>query len=246
MTKRILYVDGDMLACMNVSFLLQREGYVVVTAPDGITALTSALQSRFDLVLLEIDLPDCDGFDLARRMQAELAAPLVFVTARPQETDIVSGLELGAEDFITKPFKVRELLARIGVVLRRTDASRMVHSREALSVNDILLDLRTNEVCVRNQPVHLPPKEFELLHRLMTNAGQVLTNEYLLEAVWGSGFIRDVYLLYVHIRQLRERIEVDPNHPQLIQTVRGVGYRFAAQTPISGMDNAWPLKTTLS
>ncbi len=229
MSRRILVVEDDWLPCQSLKYWLDHEGYSVTFARDGEAALASARADKPDLALLDIGLPDCDGFDLAQWLRTELDIPFMFVTARNQEADVVRGLELGAEDYVTKPFKMRELLARIRVVLRRTERSAPTgSSAEVLVLHDVLLDPRNHEVCVHGKPVELPPKEFELLHILMGHAGTTLTSEYLLEAVWGTDFAGALQVLYVHIGWLRDRVEDDPRHPQLIQTVRGVGYKFAS------------------
>jgi DNA-binding response OmpR family regulator len=228
MSRRILVVEDDWLPCQSLKYWLEHEGYAATFARDGQTAMASARAEKPDLVLVDVGLPDCDGFDLAQWLRSELSVPFMFVTARAQEADIVRGLELGAEDYVIKPFKMRELLARIRVVLRRAERGGEAGSRgQVLVIHDVLLDPRNHEVCVHGEPVELPPKEFELLHLLMANAGTVLTSEYLLEAVWGADFSGALQVLYVHIGWLRDRIEDDPRHPQLIQTVRGVGYKFA-------------------
>ena len=160
-------------------------------------------------------------------LQREMSVPIIFLTARGQETDIVVGLELGAEDYITKPFGMRELIARIRVVLRRQERPRAESVGEPLHVGDVALDAQKREVRVGGKLVAVPPKEFELLHLLMTNAGSVLTTDYLLNAVWGEGFDGAVQVLYVRINWLRELIEPDPRQPRYILTVRGVGYKFS-------------------
>jgi DNA-binding response OmpR family regulator len=226
MTAKILLVDDDALVRHSLKYQLEREGYGVLTAGDGQTALTMARAEPLDLVLLDIGLPDQNGLDLARTLQRELSTPIIFLTARSQETDIVVGLELGAEDYITKPFGMRELMARIRVVLRRVAQGSAPVADEPLIVGDITLDPLSHEVTVRGELVELPPKEFELLRLLMTNAGTVLSTNYLLDAVWGEEFAGAVQVLYVHMGWLRKQIEEDPRSPRHIQTVRGVGYKF--------------------
>ena len=230
MARHILVVEDDWLPCQSLKYWLDHEGYAVTFARDGATAAASARADKPDLVLVDIGLPDCDGFELAQSLHQELNLPFMFVTARAQEADIVRGLELGAEDYVTKPFKMRELLARIRVVLRRTERGGPAGTcGEVLVIHDVMLDPRNHEVCVHGKPVELPPKEFELLHLLMTHAGTTLTSEYLLEAVWGTDFAGALQVLYVHMGWLRDRIEEDPHHPHLIQTVRGVGYKFVGE-----------------
>ncbi len=228
MTAKILVVDDDVRLLPILKYRLEQEGYVVKTAETAAEALSRTRGDRPDLVLLDIGLPDRDGLDLARTLQRDLHVPLVFLTARAQEPDIVTGLELGAEDYITKPFGFRELLARIRVVLRRSEQLPSARRDESLAVGQVMLDPRKHEVRVRGQPVELPPKEFELLRVLMMNAGAVLTVDYLLDTVWGPEFAGALQVLYVRIGWLRERLEEDPRHPRYILTVRGVGYKFAA------------------
>ncbi len=226
---KILVVDDDALLRRSLKHRLEREGYTAVTVETGEEALTIARSDPPDLILLDIGLPERDGLDIARTLHRELKAPIIFLTGRRQENDIVIGLELGAEDYVTKPFGMRELLARIRVVLRRV-AREPVQGvvDEPLAAGEVWLDPAGREVRVRGQPVDLPPKEFELLRLLLANAGTVLTTNYLLDAVWGEEFAGAVQVLYVHIGWLREHIEVNPRRPQYIQTVRGVGYKFVA------------------
>ena len=233
MTVRILVVEDDTLLRRSLKYRLEREGYAITTADSGEDALTSARRNRPDLVLLDIGLPGRDGLIVARTLQREMDVPIIFLTGRRAETDVVIGLELGAEDYVTKPFGMRELLARIRVVLRRAPCAPLPSPDEPLAVGDVWLDPRRHEVRVRGQVVELPPKEFELLRLLMANAGTVLSSDYLLDAVWGEEFAGAVQVLYVHIGWLRERIEANPRQPRYIQNVRGVGYRFASEEPVA-------------
>jgi len=224
---RILVVDDDTLVRRSVKYRLEREGYTATLAETGDEALTFARRDQPDLIVLDIGLPDRDGLDVARIIQREMNVPIIFLTGRGRETDVVVGLELGAEDYVTKPFRMRELLARIRVVLRRATHAVVPAPEEPLAVGDIWLDPKAHEVRVRGKPIDLPPKEFELLRLLIANAGTVLPTNYLLDAVWGDDFGGAVQVLYVHIGWLRERIEQDPRRPRYIQTVRGVGYKFS-------------------
>jgi DNA-binding response OmpR family regulator len=226
--EKILVVDDDALLRRSLKYQLEREGYAAIMVENGEEALSMARRDPPDLILLDIGLSDHDGLEIARMLQRELNAPIIFLTGRRQENDIVLGLELGAEDYVTKPFGMRELLARIRVVLRRMAREPVQAANEPLVAGDVWLDPAGRAVRVRGEPVDLPPKEFELLRLLLANAGIVLTTNYLLDAVWGEEFAGAVQVLYVHIGWLRERIELDPRQPRYIQTVRGVGYKFAA------------------
>lgn len=233
MTVKILVVDDDTLLRRSLKYQLEREGYGTTTADCGADALTFARRDRPDLILLDIGLPDGDGLDVARTLQREMDIPIIFLTGRDNENDIVVGLELGAEDYITKPFGMRELLARVRVVLRRVSRVPFPAADEALAVGEVRLDPRQREVRINGSVVDLPPKEFELLRLLLANAGTVLPTNYLLDAVWGEEFAGAVQVLYVHIGWLREHIETDPRRPRYIQTVRGVGYKFVAEEDTS-------------
>ncbi len=228
METQILLVDDDELLRRSLKYRLEREGYTVTTTDSSDDALTFARRDRPNLVLLDIGLPDGDGLDVARVLQREMNVPIVFLTGRGQESDIVVGLELGAEDYITKPFGMRELLARIRAVLRRAVRTSAAARDERLAVGDVVLDPKSHEVYVHNKRIDLPPKEFELLRLLVANAGTVLPTDYLLDAVWGEEFAGAVQVLYVHIGWLRDKIEPDPRHPRFVQTIRGVGYKFVA------------------
>ena len=232
MTTTILLIDDDELLRRSVRYQLEREGYQVCTAEDSQTAMLVARTNQPDLILLDIGLPDANGLDLARTLQRELNKPLIFLTARNQEIDVVVGLELGAEDYITKPFGMRELIARIRVVLRRVGREPTPATTGPLVVGDLILDPNTHEVSVRGKRVELPRKEFELLRLLMANAGTVLPTNYLLDAVWGSEFAGAIQVLYVHIGWLRKQIEVDPHTPWYLQTVRGIGYKLVNEVSL--------------
>jgi DNA-binding response OmpR family regulator len=228
MKNKILVVDDDALLRRSLKYRLEQEGYEVLTCSTGEQALSSSRRDPPDVVLLDIGLPDQLGLDVARTLRQETGTSIIFLSGRRQETDIVVGLELGAEDYIPKPFGMRELLARIRVVLRRTQAAAAPAREESMTVGEIFLDPRAHVVRVRGETVDLPPKEFELLRLLLANANAVLTTDYLINAVWGEEFAGTLQVLYVHIGWLRERIEPDPRHPRYIVTVRGVGYKFVA------------------
>jgi DNA-binding response OmpR family regulator len=226
MSTRILMVEDDGLLRQSLKYCLESEGYACVPAGTGEQALSFARCDRPDLILLDIGLPDCDGLDLARILYREMDIPIIFLTGRREQNDIVAGLELGAEDYVVKPFEMRELLARIRVVLRRATRAPLPGRDDPLVAGAVTLDPKKHEVRVRGMLVELPPKEFELLRLLMANAGTVLTTDHLLNAVWGQEFVGAPEVLYVHIGWLRERIEADPRRPCYIQTVRGIGYKF--------------------
>ncbi len=223
---KIMIVDDEQFVRRTLKYRLEQEGYAITTAEGAEEALTYARRDRPDLVLLDIGLPDGSGFDVARLLQHEMKVPIIFLTGRNLETDVVAGLELGAEDYIVKPFRMRELIARIRVVLRRVLREPAPPADEPVVVGDIALDPQARAVHARGMRVELPPKEFELLRLLMANVGTVLPTNYLLDAVWGEEFAGALQVLYVHIGWLREKIELDPRHPRYIQTVRGTGYRF--------------------
>lgn len=229
MPGKILVVDDDVLVRRTLKYRLEHEGYAVTTAETGEAALSAARQDRPDLVLLDIGLPDKDGLAVARTLSAESRTPIIFLTARNQEVDIVVGLELGAEDYVIKPFGMRELIARIRVVMRRAEQAPATAREDTVTVGDITLDPKGHTVHLRGRRIDLPPKEFDLLRLLMANVGTVLSTDYLLSAVWGEDFVGAVQVLYVRIGWLREQIEDDPRHPRRVLTVRGVGYKFAAE-----------------
>lgn len=229
MPKKILVVDDEPLVRNTLDYWLKNEGYDVSLADSADDALRAARSQHPDLILLDIGLPDRNGFDVVRALKREMDLPIIFLTGRSHESDVVAGLELGAEDYIVKPFRIHELLARVRVVLRRASRSATPVEDEVLAVDEVSLDPKRRVVIVRGARVELPPKEFELLRLLMANAGAVLTTNYLLDAVWGEDFAGAPQVLYVHIGWLREKIEVDPRRPRYIQTARGVGYKFVAK-----------------
>jgi DNA-binding response OmpR family regulator len=226
---KILLIDDDALLRRSIKYQLEQIGHTVMTCDSGEEGLLLARREKPNLILLDIGLPDRDGLEIARTLQHEMVVPIIFITGRGQETDIVVGLELGAEDYITKPFGMRELLARVRVVLRRKERSASTPSEQRYRIGQVLLDVQSHQVHVQGKPIDLPPKEFELLRRLMANADTVLSANYLLDAIWGDEFTGAVQVLYVHIGWLRERIERDPRHPRYIHTIRGVGYKFVGQ-----------------
>jgi phosphate regulon transcriptional regulator PhoB len=225
MSSRILIVEDEASIASTLAFNLKQEGYETLTAATGERALELARSFQPDLVLLDLMLPGIGGLDLCRYLRRERDVPIIMVTARSSELDRVLGLELGADDYITKPFSLRELLARVRTVLRRA-SSRPAEETEVLEVDEVKIDRDRHRVLVRGREVPMTPREYDLLCAFLRNRGRVLSREVLLERVWGEDAFVEPRTVDVHIRWLREKIEEDPSHPVLIQTVRGVGYRF--------------------
>ena len=227
MAKRILIIDDEPMIVESLSYNLKQEGYEVVSATDGEKGLSLAESDEVDLILLDLMLPGINGFEICRAIRKTSQVPIIILTAKEGEIDRVLGLELGADDYVTKPFSIREVLARIKTVLKRTNIS--AHPGEQLkiiTVGDLRIDLLGHEVSVRGETVNLSSKEYDLLRILANHAGQVLSREQLLNLVWGNDFYGDSRTVDVHIRWLREKLEEDPGSPQYIITVRGVGYKF--------------------
>ena len=231
----ILLVDDDALLRRSLALNLEEAGYRASASATAEEALALATRDRPDLVLLDIGLPGMDGLDALRHFQSRIGVPVIFLTARRRELDEVLGLQLGADDYITKPFDKDVLLARIKTVLRRvahTEASILAEKEEGpLVEGDIMIDTAAHSVTVAGQPVELTPLEFDLLHALVENAGHVLSVDDLLNRVWGEEYIGQPQVVYVHIHWLRERLEEDPQNPRRIVTVRGVGYKLE---PVEG------------
>jgi two-component system, OmpR family, response regulator RegX3 len=207
---------------------LKREGFRVQTAKDGAEALELFDVVKPDLVLLDVMLPKISGVDVCRELRRRSTVPIIMVTAKGSEIDTVVGLEVGADDYVTKPYRLRELVARMRAVLRRrpADRSSRTGSGEVLEVGDVRLDPERHEVEVRGDPVKLPLKEFELLEILLTNAGRVLTRDTLIDRVWGTDYVGDTKTLDVHVKRLRAKVEDDPAVPTRIVTIRGLGYKY--------------------
>ena len=206
---------------------LKREGFRVEVARDGKQALDLFDLVRPDLVLLDVMLPKVSGIDVCRQLRKRSQVPIIMVTAKAAEIDTVVGLEVGADDYITKPYRLRELVARMRAVLRRAPLDRAGDlTEDALVVGDVQLDPDQHEVLIRGERVSLPLKEFELLHILLANAGRVLPRETLIDRVWGNDYVGDTKTLDVHIKRLRAKIEDDPGTPQKIVTIRGLGYKY--------------------
>ena len=210
-----------------LAYILQREGYQVSVAEDGPAAVTAFDKTGADLVLLDLMLPGIPGTEVCRVIRTKSQVPIVMLTAKDSEVDIVVGLELGADDYVTKPYSTRELLARIRAVLRRrVDPDDL--SDSMLEAGDIRMDVERHVVTVRGDDVAMPLKEFELLELLMRNAGRVLTRGQLIDRVWGSDYFGDTKTLDVHIKRIRSKIEAVPSEPKALVTVRGLGYRIEA------------------
>ncbi len=224
---RILVVEDEQSLREPLEYLLRREGYDVAGVEDGAEALKRIQQESPDLILLDLMLPGMSGTEVCREVRTRSQVPIIMLTAKDSEVDIVVGLELGADDYITKPYSSRELLARVRAVLRRKDADSS--SSDAVSEHHgVRLDSERHQVTLHGEPISLPLKEFELLELLMVNAGRVLTRGQIIDRVWGSDYFGDTKTLDVHIKRLRSKIEKTPAQPVIIVTVRGLGYRFEA------------------
>ena len=223
----ILIVDDEQSYRDALSVALQREGFLVVTAADGAEAIDRFNMTKPALVLLDVMLPKISGIDVCREIRSKSKIPIIMVTARNSEIDAVVGLEVGADDYVSKPFRLRELIARVRAALRRVPVEdEFEDALDSIEVGPVRVDMGRHEVFVAGQVVQLPRKEFELLEILLRNAGRVLTREVLIDRVWGPNYFGDTKTLDVHVKRLRSKIEADPANPQLLLTVRGVGYRF--------------------
>jgi DNA-binding response OmpR family regulator len=227
MPKHILLVDDDALMRRSLAYNLEQAGYRASTAASAEDALAMVRRDPPDLVLLDIGLPGMDGLEALRRFKEQAGLPVVFLTARRRNLDEVVGLELGADDYITKPFDVDVLLAHIKAVLRRSVEAEKSASPAPIQVGDLVLDPGAHTVTIGERNIELSPREFDLLHTLAQDPNRVLSVDGLLARVWGAEFAGQPQVVYVHIRWLREKIETDPEHPQRILTVRGVGYKLS-------------------
>jgi DNA-binding response OmpR family regulator len=226
-TPRILLVDDEQSIQTLLSFPLRKDGYEVVQATDGREALARFGETSFDLVVLDVMLPRLDGLEVCRRMRARSSVPIIMLTAKAEEIDKVLGLELGADDYITKPFSLREFRSRVKAALRRAGmARREPTDEEPIEVHELRIDPAKRAVDVRGAPVQTTYVEFEILLALATSPGRVWTRDMLLTRIWGDSAYRDPRTIDVHIRHLREKLERDPKDPEYLFTVRGVGYRF--------------------
>jgi two-component system response regulator RegX3 len=223
---RILIVEDEPSLADSVRYSLEREGFRATVAADGREAVDRFRSEPPDLVVLDLMLPEMSGLDVVRAIRRESDVPIVIVTAKDAEADKVTGLELGADDYVTKPFSVRELVSRIRAHLRRATTPPRPAAEEVLEGGPVTMDVARHEVAVRGEPVALPPKEFELLEALLRRKGRLVTREALIDEVWGSDYVGDTKTLDVHVKRLRRKIESDPHVPAHLVTVRGLGYRF--------------------
>jgi DNA-binding response OmpR family regulator len=224
---RILLVDDEQSVQKLLSYPLRKEGYEVVPAMDGQEALERCRGQSFDLIVLDVMLPKLDGFDVCRQIRAQSSVPIIMLTAKAEEFDKVLGLELGADDYITKPFSMREFRSRVKAVLRRSDLLREEQrDEEPIDAGELRIDFAKRTVDIRGEPVRLTYVEFEILSILARNPGRVFSRTMLLDRLWGDSAFRDPRTIDVHIRHLREKVERDPKEPEFLFTVRGVGYHF--------------------
>lgn len=226
----ILIVEDEESLAEPLAYLLQKEGFTTLLAPDGQSALEQCASSTVDLVLLDLMLPGMSGTDVCKKLRAESDVPIIMVTARDSEIDKVVGLELGADDYVTKPYSTRELVARIRAVLRRGPEAEEAEELDdqILEGGRVQMDVERHTVLVDGQPVAMPLKEFDLLEYLMRNAGRVLTRGQLIDRIWGADYVGDTKTLDVHVKRLRTKIEQQPSRPKQLVTVRGLGYKFEA------------------
>jgi DNA-binding response OmpR family regulator len=230
-SAHILVVEDDALTRRGLALHLEQAGYRVSSSADAEDALGLARRDHPDLVLLDIGLPGMDGLQALRYFEDEIQSPVIFVTARRRELDEILGLELGADDYITKPFEVDVLLARVRAVLRRFERAEApsLEGSGPVTVGDLVIDPSAHTVTVAGRVVELPPLEFDLLHTLALEAGRVLSVDDLLARVWGADYVGEPQVVYVHIRWLREKLEKDPRHPRRIITIHGVGYKLVTE-----------------
>ena len=223
---RVLLIEDEDAYRETVGYLLRKEGFDVVEAADGTIGLAEFERGGADIVLLDLMMPGLPGTEVCRRLRARSSVPVIMVTARDDEIDKVVGLELGADDYVTKPFSHRELVARIRAVLRRGQEIEL--DPDVLEVAGVRMDVERHEVWVRGVPAKLALKEFELLEILLRNAGRVMTRGQLIDRIWGADYVGDTKTLDVHVKRLRAKIETDPAEPALLVTVRGLGYKLEA------------------
>ncbi len=225
---KVLVVDDEAPILEAVAYNLRKEGFETVTASDAEHAMDLARTENPDLIILDVMLPSASGFDVCRAIRARYSVPIIMLTARAEETDRVVGLELGADDYVTKPFSMRELMARVKTVLRRQSGADPVPQARTIRVGELVIDPERHEVTVGGRLVPLPPREFDLLQFLASNPERAFTRQTLLDRVWGPDAYVGEKTVDVHIRWLREKIEENPGQPRRLLTIRGVGYKFTA------------------
>jgi two-component system response regulator RegX3 len=224
----VLVVEDEAALAESIAYNLEREGYSVAVAEDGEAGLAAFRGDEPAIVILDLMLPKLSGLDVCRAIRAQSQVPIVILTAKDSEADKVTGLELGADDYVTKPFSMRELVSRVRAHLRRSAVSSPLppSADGRLSGGPVVLDPERHEAFVRDQAVQLPPKEFELLELFLARKGRLLTRQYLIDEVWGMDYVGDTKTLDVHVKRLRQKIEDDPHRPSHLLTVRGLGYKF--------------------
>jgi DNA-binding response OmpR family regulator len=227
MSETILLVDDERAIVEPLRYHLEREGYAVITARDGEEALSRARADRPDLIVLDLMLPKLDGWEVCRILRQESTTPIIMLTARDEEPSKVLGLNLGADDYLTKPFSFQELLARVRALLRRVAYERESPDAAVIQIGAVTLDLDAHRVSLAGEALQMTQMEYKLLHTLMARSGHVVRRNDLMDLVWGIDWVGDTHTLDVHIRWLRQKIETEPGRPRYIETVRGVGYRFA-------------------
>ena len=227
MPNSVLIVEDEENLLAAVKYALERDGYEVFTATDGATGLDFGSQAIFDLIILDVMLPELDGLELCRILRQDSDVPILMLTAKVEEIDRVIGLEIGADDYMTKPFSMRELLARVRAMLRRARMGREANlAPRVLTSNTLMLEIDRHSVTLNDKQVDMRPKEFALLTLLMENPGKALPRDQILDSIWGKNYVGDHRTVDVHIRWLRQKIETYPHRPKRIITVRGIGYRF--------------------
>lgn len=225
--RTVLIVEDEESYIDALTIGLRREGFRVIAARDGVEGLRLFAATKPDLVLLDLMLPKLSGIDVCREIRTTSRVPIIMLTAKTGELETVVGLEVGADDYITKPYRMRELVARMRAVLRRSPGETIDESgREVVEVAGVKLDASRHEVTVDGAPVAMPLKEFELLELLLENAGRVLTRDVLIDRIWGPNYVGDTKTLDVHVKRIRSKIERDPANPKRIKTIRGLGYRY--------------------
>ncbi|SPT74835.1 Sensory transduction protein regX3 [Arcanobacterium haemolyticum] len=224
MMVTVLIVDDEVTFRDVLRFNLNRDGYDVLTASNGVQALD--VYKKADVILLDLMLPEISGEDVCRKIRQHSSVPIIMVTAKESEIDKVVGLEIGADDYVTKPYSYRELVARIRAILRRTGAEPATEEPQPITIGRVTIDPVAHVVHVDHQPISMPLREYELLEYLMENAGRVVTRGQILDRIWGIGYVGDSKTLDVHVKRIRSKIEKDPVNPSLLVTVRGVGYKI--------------------